>query len=241
MNMDSELDPEPLPSFTAKDVQDAHDSWETKSRDDKMQFLMSIPMRKDSNLKQNEAAIRAILGKAETDTDLWVQRLAMLLGSVVGTTTVSSSEVDKKFLYDFSKEVSGLRVRENALLPEALEYITPDEAEEEEYRRQCSSPLAPAAPRDAEVGQDPEESIRWLMEEAEAQFEAIRRAELAESESKSVEEPEAKRQRTDPFQTWGEVSRPQAASRSSSSGAAAYSMDTFTAADVRDKWEREQK
>ncbi|CAK9082404.1 unnamed protein product [Durusdinium trenchii] len=121
--MEPELEREPLPSFTNKDVQDAYENWEAKSRDEKMDFLLSIPMRKDSNLKKNEAAMRAILVKAETDPDEWVQRLALLLASVVGTTTVSSSEVDKEFMYALTKEVSKQRVVENALIPEALELV----------------------------------------------------------------------------------------------------------------------
>eukprot|EP00913_Durusdinium_trenchii_P003097 g2861.t1 len=45
--MEPELEREPLPSFTNKDVQDAYENWEAKSRDEKMDFLLSIPMRKD--------------------------------------------------------------------------------------------------------------------------------------------------------------------------------------------------
>eukprot|EP00434_Breviolum_minutum_P005455 symbB.v1.2.004806.t1/scaffold270.1/size246978/17 len=269
MEPEPELEREPLPSSTEKDVQDAYNSWETKSKDDKMNFLLSIPMRKDSNLKKNEAAMRAILVKAETDTDEWVQRLALLLGSVVGTTTVSSSEVDKQFIWQLSREVRQVRVRDNALIDEVSEFVTPCEEEEEFYRRQCSSPLAPALLRDAEQIRDPEEAIAKTMAEAQKQlvrvsandpteqseslkFQDALRA-LDEQEEKerleaekrqSAEEHEAKRQRTDPFQSFGEVSRQRTSVKASSSsggdGLGAYNMDTFTSADVREKLKKDR-
>ena len=241
MEPEPELEREPLPSSTEKDVQDAYNSWETKSKDDKMNFLLSIPMRKDSNLKKNEAAMRAILVKAETDTDEWVQRLALLLGSVVGTTTVSSSEVDKQFIWQLSREVRQVRVRDNALIDEVSEFVTPCEEEEEFYRRQCSSPLAPALLRDAEQIRDPEEAIAKTMAEAQKQLDALRALDEQEEKERleaekrqSAEEHEAKRQRTDPFQSFGEVSR-QRTSVKASSSSGAYNMDTFTSADVREK------
>ncbi|CAJ1350795.1 unnamed protein product, partial [Effrenium voratum] len=233
-DMEPEPEREQLPAFTAQDVQDAYEQWETKPRDDKIQFLLSIPMQKDSYLKKNEAAMRAILVKAETDPDEWVQRLALLLASFIGTTTVASSEIDKQFMFALSREVRKLRVLENAMIPEVLELVTPG-PEEEEYQRQCSSPLAPAPISDTTLAKEPEAAL-WFVEDARKQMATLEAIELFDSKK---QEPEQKRPRADPFQTWREVSRPQAV-RSSGAGSS-HDLGTFTAADIREKWLKEQK